>query len=273
MENATAQDHLFRIESRGPIDHVTPSAYTGGPWNARHQHGGAVAALLARCLERIESPVAMRLSRITIDMFRGVPVAPLRVETRIVRGGKRIQSAEANLFDGATCVARATGLRIRSTDSIEELEALPDRDPAVGRPPEILPEFRLRPGIVEIPAYVRAIDLLPSRAKRCGELATTWGRLRCPVVEGEPTTPIVRLAALADFASGTGNAMDYTQFTSINPDLSIHVLREPRSDWIALRGVTERAGDGIGQSAAVAHDLAGPIARVNATVLLDRRRA
>ena len=78
-------------------------------------------------------------------------------------------------------------------------------------------------------------------------------------------------ATLADFASGTGNAMDYTKYTSINPDLTIHVLREPRSDWIGLRGVTRHAADGIGQSASIAYDLDGEVGRVQASLLLDRR--
>jgi hypothetical protein len=95
--------------------------------------------------------------------------------------------------------------------------------------------------------------------------------MRCRLTEGEDTAPILRLATLADFASGTGNDMDYAKFTSINPDLTIHVLREPRSEWIGIRGLTRRAEDGIGQSHATIHDLQGPIANVSASLLLDRR--
>jgi len=271
MKNACPEDHLFRITDREGGALVQPSPYTGGPWNAAHQHGGAVSALLVRCLDRIPAPTRMRLARITIDMFRGVPLTPLRVETRVVRGGRRIQSIEANLFDGETQVARSAGLRIRNDDSVSELEALPDPDPEIGHPPEVVPDFGARTGIVQIPPFVRAVELVPGRPRKCGEAATTWARLRCGVVEGEETAPIVRLAALADFASGTGNVMDYEKYTSINPDLSINVLQEPRSDWIALRGVTCRAGDGVGQSQATAHDLEGPIAQVQACLLLDRR--
>ena len=234
MENATADDCLFQITDREGGADIQPSPYTGGPWNPEHQHGGAVSALLARSLDQIESPSPMQLARITLDMFRGVPLTPLRVETRIVRGGRRIQSVEADLFDGDRQVARATGLRIRKTQEVEELEALPKIDPEVGPAPEIVPEFEMRAGLGEIPPFVRAVELVPGRVEVCGEAATTWTRLRCQVVEGEETSPIVRLAALVDFASGTGNAMDYSLYSSINPDLSINVLREPRSDWIAL---------------------------------------
>ncbi len=270
MKNASPEDHLFQIVDRPGGAEVQPSAYTGGPWNPGHQHGGAVSALLTRCLDRIEAPCPMRLTRITIDMFRGVPLTPLRVETRIVRAGRRIQSVEADLFDGDRQVARASGLRIRLDPSVAELEALSPVDPEVGDPPEAVPDFEMRAGIGEIPPFVRAVEIVPGRAERCGDLATTWTRLRCGVVQGEPTSPVVRLAALVDFASGTGNAMDYSKYSSINPDLSINLVREPRSEWIALRGVTYRAGDGIGLSLATVHDLAGPIGRAQACLLLDR---
>lgn len=271
MKNARPEDHLFQIVDREGGALVQPSPYTGGPWNPEHQHGGAVSALLTRCLDRIATPGPMRLARITIDMFRGVPLTPLRVETRIVRGGRRIQAIEAELFDGERLVARASGLRIRVDDGVAELEALAPVDPEVGDPPAVVPDFDMRAGIGEIPPFVRAVEIVPGRAERCGDPATTWTRLRCGVVEGEPTSPVVRLAALVDFASGTGNAMDYTKYSSINPDLSINLVREPRSEWIALRGVTYRSGDGLGQSLATVHDLEGPIGRAQACLLLDRR--
>ncbi|MBJ21474.1 MAG: hypothetical protein CL933_18865 [Deltaproteobacteria bacterium] len=271
MENAQPENHLFRISDHDDFSEIHPSAYTGGPWNAAHQHGGAISALLTRSLDRIGTPAKMRLARITIDMFRGVPLTPLRIETRVVRGGRRIQSVEANLFDGDTQVARATGLRIRSDHSIRELETFPDLDPEVGRPPKVVPEFELRSGVAEIPPFVRAVELIPGRPRECGEITTTWVRLRCKVVEGEKTAPVVQLAALVDFMSGTGNVMDYTKFTSINPDLSINVLREPRSDWIGLQGVSHRSADGIGLSHATLHDLEGPIGQAQACLLLDRR--
>lgn len=271
MQKAQPDDALFEIHDRDNGAEIQPGPYTGGPWSPDHQHGGAVSALLTRSLERIESPAPMRLARITIDMFRGVPLTPLRVETRIVRGGRRIQSIEADLFAGDRQVARASGLRIRTDDVVRELEALPTIDPEVGEPPAVVPEFEMRAGIGEIPPFVLATDLLPGRAQVCGEPTTTWARLRCHVVAGETASPIVRLAAVADYASGTGNAMDYTRYSSINPDLSISLLREPRSEWIAMRGVTHRAPDGLGQSFATLHDLDGPIGRAQACLLLDQR--
>ena len=100
MEPAFPNDSLFRAEESEDGRRFHPSPLTGGPWNPEHQHGGAVAGLLTHALDQLDSPVPMRLARITVEMFRGVRLAPLRVEPEILRAGRRIQSVEARLFDG-----------------------------------------------------------------------------------------------------------------------------------------------------------------------------
>ena len=250
---------------------MLPSPLAGGPWNPEHQHGGPIAGLLTRALELLESPVPMRLARITIEMFRGVPLRPLRVDSQILRAGRRIQSVEAPLYDGGVLVSRATGLRVRLDDSLPELFTPDERDPELGEPPEVSQRIRNEMGIDATPGFVRAIDIQTSVASQCGIPANVWARLRCRLAEGEDTSAIVRLATLVDFVSGTGNAMDYTKYTSINPDLTIHVLREPRSDWIGIRGTTLRAIDGVGQSFGHVYDLEGEVAQVQASLLLDHR--
>lgn len=275
MENALPDDYLFRLldsEERDGlfVSYVEPTPFTGGPWNKAHQHGGAVSALLARVLGRLDSPTPMRLTRLTLEMFRGVPLTPLRVEARVIRGGKRIQSSEATIFDGETPVARATALRVRETDELAELVVAGSIDPAITPPPEVIPAFESRPGF-DIPGYIHACEIVPNQDLVAGEYSTFWAKLRCRVFAGEEPTGIERLAAVVDFASGAGNAMDYTRFSSINPDLTVHILTEPRSDWIAIRGRTLRAIDGIGMSHATIHDLRGPIAEASASLLLGER--
>ena len=275
MNQAQPEDGLFRVSEDHEDDDATqylPTRFAGGPWNPSHQHGGAVSGLLTRSLHRIESPIPMRLARITVEMFRGVPMTPLHIETRTLRAGRRIQSIEANLFDKETLVARATGLRVRWEPSLSTIKSPEILDPRVGRPPEgEIPPHRVPEGFQIPPGFINAVDFVREDSTGRGEPAHVWARLRCSLVEGEETAPIVRLATLADFASGTGNQMDYTKYTSINPDLTIHALREPRSHWIGIQGSSLRSGDGIGQSAATLYDLDGPIANVQASLLLDRR--
>lgn len=271
MEPASENDAIFRAIETPDGPRMLPSTLASGPWNPEHQHGGPVSGLLTRALDRLESPTPMRIARVTVEMFRGVPLRPLRIETETTRAGRRIQSAEARLFDGDVQVARATGLRIRRSDSLPEMFTPAGRDLELGAPPEVAMQIPSEFDIPAMPGFVRAVDIDSNRATECGVPGNFWARLRCRLVAGEETSPVVRLATLVDFASGTGNAMDYTKYTSINPDLTIHVLREPRSDWIGIRGTTLRAEDGIGQSAATVYDLDGPVAHVVASLLLTRR--
>lgn len=272
MTPAEPGDAIYRTIETPEGPRMLPSALAGGPWSPEHQHGGAVSGLLTRALDRLDSPGPMRLARITIEMFRGVPLRPLRIDTEITRAGRRIQSVEARLFDADVLVARATGLRMRRDDSLHELFTPAARDPDLGEPPDVLPERSRAFDLPAMPGFIRAVDIDSEPPTACGLPANVWTRLRCRFMEGEETPAIVRLAALVDFASGTGNAMDYSKYTSINPDLSIHVLREPRTDWIGIRGTTLRADDGTGQSLGTVYDLEGPVARVQASLLLSRRQ-
>ena len=158
-----------------------------------------------------------------------------------------------------------------TSDALPEMFTPAAIDPDLGAPGEQAPEIKSRFDMPIIPGFVRAVEVQADFPEACGEPASLWARLLCPFHEGEETSPVVRLATLADFASGTGNAMDYSKYTSINPDLTIHILRNPVSDWLGLRGVTLRSSDGIGQSTATAYDLEGPVAQIQASLLLDRR--
>ena len=268
-EKAQPDDCIFRLTDAGATIHPSPLA--SGPWNAAHQHGGPVSGLLTRALDEIEAPVPMRLARVTVEMFRGVPLTPLRMETRIARAGRRIQGVEASLYDGETQVARATGLRVRRDETLAEMNTDAALDPELGPPPVGQPQMPLLKNVPRFPGFIRAVDIHVRPPAKNGEDAYVWTRLLCRLVDGETPSPTVRLASLVDFASGTGNVMDYDRYTSINPDLTLHILREPRTEWIGIRGSTLRAEDGIGQSSATVFDELGPIAQVQASLLIDRR--
>jgi hypothetical protein len=68
---------------------------TRGPWDPGAQHAGPPAALIGREIERLgggrlgsgEGPPA-QLARITFDLLRSVPIAPLTVQAEIARPGR-----------------------------------------------------------------------------------------------------------------------------------------------------------------------------------------
>ena len=254
---------LYRIEG----SQVLPSEWTQGPWDPGAQHGGAVAALAVRGLEAMPTPAPMRLARLSLDLLRGVPMAPLEIEEEVLRTGKRLQLAELRIRHEGRVVVRAKGLFMRRAriEGIGEPEppARATTSPEDGSPPD---------ESVRLPGYLRALEFRSQGRRLRGAWSSfAWCRLRVPVVVGEVPSPCVRLAAAADFASGIGNPLDLERYVAINPDLVLQVEREPHSEWIGVEGETHVCGDGMGNSSGAVYDLEGRVARVQASLFIDRR--
>ncbi len=78
------------------------------------QHGSAPASLVAWAAERIPTPVPMHVARVTIDLMRPVPVAPLTLETEVLREGRKIQLCAVRLLADGVLTVGATVLKIKS---------------------------------------------------------------------------------------------------------------------------------------------------------------
>src|SRR5258708_19413847 len=76
--------------------------------------------------------------------------------------------------------------------------------------------------------------------------AAVWFRLAVPVVAGEDTTPLMRVAAAADFGNGISGAVTWDEHLFINPDLTIYLHRMPAGDWIGLDARTWPPHQGVG---------------------------
>lgn len=247
-----------------------PTELARGPWDAGAQHGGAPSALLAGALERVESDVPMAVARLTCEFIRPVPLTPLTVTTRVVRPGRRVQIAEAQLHDGEQVVCRAVALRVRReavpapafTPGIEPPPAPEDSPPAVMETFSGQPPMFAREGM-EIRFARGAFDETgPS---------TAWFRLRAPLVAGEPTTPLQRLAAAADFGNGISTAVPWSTHLFINPDLTVYVERLPDGDWVGLDAATRVGDDGSGLAESVLFDERGRLGRALQALFVAER--
>ena len=249
-------------------DLLVPTELTGGPWSAEAQHGGPVAAAVARAVEAVPAPVAMVTLRLTVELLRPVPLRPLRIETSVPRPGKRVQLVDATVTDGQTEVARARALRIRTAPVPVPHEAeQPDYgpEPAAGAPLSL-------EGRLEHPSFLQAMEFRFIRGS--GDApgpATAWARLRVPVVPGEEPSPLQRTAAAADFGNGISRVVDFTTHLFINADLTVALSRPPVGEWVGLDMVTRLSADGYGQAESQVFDRYGPAGRAVQSLIVDLR--
>lgn len=248
-------------------DAFLPAPESRASWYRDALHGGPVAALFARAVEEVESATEMMVSRLTVDLMRPVPSRPLRVASRIVRDGRRIQVVEAVMTEGDTEVARASALRIR----IGEVGVPEHHRQVVPASPDTAPVAELRPAR-EPWFHTAAIEM---REVEGGFFdpgpAVAWIRLTMPLWDDADTTPLQRVAAAADFGNGVSRVLDTREHVFINADLSIHLHRYPAGEWVCLDARSDIDGTGVGMAQSELFDESGSIGHALQVLYVDTR--
>ena len=248
-------------------DGFVSTQLTGGPWDPRLQHAGPPSALLTRALEAASGIDGGQTVRVSFDILHPVPVAPLRIATRVLRPGRRVEQLEATLSsaDGAPLM-RATAWRMRS----EAFEDAPAPDPPPPGPEEGRPgDFGFWTDEV---AYHRALEwrFVEGGFTDPGP-ATVWTRLHAELVAGETPTPLERLLVMADAASGVSAMLDWSQWSFVNVDLGIHLARPPEGEWMAMAATTRLGPAGAGLCTSVLSDARGRVGVTTQSLLIARR--
>ena len=245
---------------------------TRGSWHANGQSGGAVLALLGHVLEDVPTLTPMSLTRLTVDIVRPVPVGErLRVNTEILREGKKIQVVELAVVVDDTVATRARALRIRDRE-IESFPGAPmstsDVNPSsMLPPPDELPGVEHREGVADFLLYGAEVR---RTTEPINGVHAEWCRLRVPVVDGEAVRATSRAALPLDMVNLIGVAMDPTRVSSINPDVTGHLCRAPVGEWVALTGHTYYSyGVGHGVSTATMSDEAGVFGVTSTSQILE----
>jgi hypothetical protein len=255
---------IYRVEGAN----ADTSAFAGGPWDPKLQHGAAPSSLICWAVERLPSAAPMRVARLTVDLMRPVPVAPLTIETEILREGKKIQLVAVRLLAGGKEVVRATALRIR-----KQAEALPVKTPY---PPLDLPfpeagNDAMAGAMSNTPFLSGLLARNVKGAFAQAGPAAIWFQATRPIVEGAAISPLMRAAITADFCNGTSAVLDFRRWTFINADLTLSLAREPVGEWILLDAETWAGPDSIGLAAARLADRDGYFGRAVQSILFERR--
>src|SRR4051812_22797568 len=254
---------IYRVD-----DHqVLTSPNAAGPWDQSMQHGSAPAALVIWAAEAIPTPQPMQIVRLTVDLMRPVPVAPLKLETEVLREGRKIQLCAVRLLAEDVVVVRASVLKVRSQpqvlppDIVDTPVELPGPD--AGRAME-----RRFAG----PSFVSGISTSVVR----GGLMTAgpgaiWYRADRPIVENAPISQVMRAVVAADFSNGTSSVLDFKKWTFINADLTVSLARPPVGDWILLDAESWIGPDGAGIAASRLGDARGYFGRAVQSLVIEPR--
>ncbi len=243
---------------------------TRGPWDPGAQHAGPPAALLGREIERLPDAAEFQVGRVTCEILRSVPIAPLLISARVVRPGRRVQLIEAELRDEAgEPLMRASAWRIRTAPVEIPAEAAVAPEPPPG--PEQGAEVEFFPTGQAL-GYHTAMEcrFIEGAFVEPGP-ATVWLRMRQPLVSGERPSPLQRLLVAADVGNGVSASLDYRRYLFINVDLTVHLERMPVGEWICVDAVTLPQPNGIGTAESVLSDERGRLGRALQTLLISER--
>jgi len=253
---------VYRLDGASAI----ASDLSSGPWG-RMQHGSAPAALIAHVAEATPSAQPMRVARLTIDLMRPVPIAPLTIKTEVLRDGRKIRLLRIDLLAEGTLVASGSVLQIRRAptelpDGIaDEPVTLPG--PEAGRLAKVKKDENPFLSLI-------GISIVKGGFNKPGPCAA-WFRVEQPIIEGVATSKLMSAAIASDFCNGASALLDFRHWTFINGDLTISLARDPVDDWILLDAETWLGPDGAGLAFGRLADKHGYFGRAVQSILIEPR--
>lgn len=263
--------------------HFIPTSAAHGYWQKNTLSGSAAASLLGFVIERDFCAPDWVPVRLSIDMLRMPPAAPLTVEMEVLHESGRLRLVEARLMAEGRLQTRALCQIVRqATQPANPLW----QSPAWPAPhPDTLPSqahwrWDMRPIQPEHPRFSRESptggsgdqgnipvlgQLAPASARQ------SWLRVRTQIVAGHPLSRFGMLVTTADFASPLTHSSEFG-IDFVNTDLTIHLHRLPQGDWLGYELTGHSSVHGIGVGQAAIHDLAGPLGVVVVSAIANSRR-
>ena len=276
MNESVAQQAFFeRDPSKSNLYH--PTVHARGPWDPSTLHGRVISGLLAYEAETNHNTPQeiedFQVSRVTVDMFRVPPMAPLMLGGEVVRTGRRIKVIDVHVTTeyperGRIEIARATVVMLRKTQNPKgTLWTPPKWD--INAPDENLPmpsEIDGRKPTKGHKPIWQTLEVTPGSPHQPIQSGTggTIGRRRAwireihELIAGEITSPIVRVAQVADVANPFANSGTHG-LVYINADVSLYLHRNPEGNWIGTENSYHDADNGTAVGTVTLYDKMGNI--------------
>jgi hypothetical protein len=241
--------------------------HVGGAWTTHEQHIAPALGLIVHAIERdrdARRDDGLVVGRLSFDILGTLPIDVVDLAVAVIRPGRTVELVGATLAHGgrAAVLARAWLLRPHETRAVAGTALAP-----IPRPAE-LPRWHageVWPGGFIASAEVRRRQLEPGRAM-------FWVRSGLPLVAGENVTGLARAAGLFDIANGMTVRESPQEVAFPNVDLTAHLFRAPRGEWVGFDTTVSFGPAGLGLTSSVLHDTEGPIGTLS-QILTVRPRA
>ncbi|WP_416565383.1 acyl-CoA thioesterase domain-containing protein [Nocardia testacea] len=242
-----------------------PTRIAMSSWSPTQVSGPAICGLLARELETRSPGAEFVPARVTVDLFRPVVDEPAVVRSAVVREGKRICVADAELLQRGEVRSRATVVYLRTGEVPAGDLWQPSHDFPVPETPDSSeagahPLFKSGDG-----AWTRDFA-----ATQNAERKAIWQSM-LPVVGGESVTPLQRAAMAGDAASLMCN-WGTAGIGYINSDVTLTLARVPSGPGIGVLAQDQVAYAGVAVGTTTLYDRSGPLGTAVVTALSNVRR-
>ena len=252
----------------GQSYHPTPLATSH--WAPTMLTGPATCGLIARAIEQSGQSDGFRPARLTIDLYKPVPVSALKVATTSSRTSKRIRVFDAALLDtnGELC-ARATAIFLRSTAPPDgEVWQRPASPPA---PPPDHPELLKATSVPLFGSDGHSDGWSVAMHEHQGSARKRMWSRNIAVVAGEDPSPFTVAAIVAEATSLATNwgteGVNY-----INADVTLTLGRLPKGREIGIEADNHTSSAGIASCAGTLYDREGPLGTAVVVALANARR-
>lgn len=253
-------DAFFTLDG----DRFVPGDHARGPWDRNSLHGRVIVGLFAREFEQQHGDDAFQFARLTTDLFRMPPFAPLEVATNVVREGNRIRVVDGTVTADGVEIAQGRVVMLRRAEQPQgEVWGPPSWDvPA----PDEIPAPPGRDGMQAM-WETRPID---------GDFGSVgqkraWLRETRSLLDGEPLTPFMRAAFAADFTNPFANS-GAQGLNFVNADVTLYLHRLPVTDWVGFEVAGHHSAEGIAVAECTLYDEQGPIGRSAVCAVANEHR-
>lgn len=248
-------------------DRFRPTLHAEGAWQPGEQHMAPVSGIIVHAVEAFLAAdprhCELQLARITFEILGLIPAADFEVVVEVIRPGRTIALIEATLVVAGRPAVRARAWCLSRHDTASVAGGMPEPMPSPD-PAHVWPGTSIWSG-----GFIGSIEVFPLPGGEPGR-TRAWLRTGIDLVADEPASHVARYLGLVDTANGIAARMPPTEWMFPNVDLSIHLYRQPRGEWVGLDTAAIFGGEGVGLTTTTLHDLDGPVGRAEQILTVRR---